>query len=202
MKSRQSIKELHGISLVGISFSIGKHVLKEVASKEEIETFLKNVKGLEDVKRKYYSGDSSYFNNANMCRSGMQLPEYGSWFRPWIMSDQYRDKYFRLKAENSGIRKLWRQKYTDSFSGDTLYYSSRRIALDTSTGKYGKVWKGYANSNYNASSKMNTYVYVGHNELGDVELMLNSDNSIRVLPRGASICDAIRKLDTPLENPE
>ena len=196
MKSRQSIKELHGISLVGISFSVGKHVLKEVASKEEIETFLKNMKGLEDVKRKYYSGDPSYFGNSKM----MKLPTYGDWFRPWIMADQYRSKYFRLEAENTGMRKLWREKYTDSFSGDTLYYSSRRISLDISTGKYGKVWKGYPSSSYNASSKMNTYVYVGHNELGDVELMLNSDNSIRVLPRGASICDAIRKLDMPLEN--
>lgn len=195
MKSRQSIKELHGISLVGISFSIGKHVLKEVASKEEIETFLKNMKGLEDVKRKYYSGDSSYFNNANM----LKMPTYGDYFRPWIMNGQYRDKYFKLKAENAGIRKLWRQKYTDSFSSETLYYSSRRISLDISTGKYGKVWKGYSCSTYVASSKISTYVYIGHNELGDVELMLNSDNSIRVLPRGASICDSIRKLDTPLE---
>ena len=114
---KPKIHPKYGINLVGINFRERWNIL-EHATKEEIETYVSNVKHVKKVKQ--------------------DLPRTATWW-------ERKQKTVNETVQNTYFRKLWRVRHSQTFQKDKIYRVDRNIPrystkLGPSTGD------GYATS--------------------------------------------------------
>ena len=131
----------YGMSLVGINFRERWNVV-ELATKDEIETFIANEKFRKSHPR------SSY-------------PTYWEW----------KQKTSIPKAQNINMRKKWRKRYSDSFQYDTMYQVTKsipRYSLRAGIPSCDGTIRGYETEDrQNFYLKFNTVLVLNHrDELG------------------------------------
>ena len=139
---------IHGIDTKGFNFGVKKHLLRRVATAEEIKSFM-NLKNQKD--------------------EGLRKREWT------YLQNQPVDSQLR------GYRKYWRTKYTDGF-GPGLYVckTTLRWEVGRCVGKFGTTWQG------SQVPKNTLLMYIRHDELGNVELMPVSSDSLIKLTRGSA----------------
>ncbi|OUU31146.1 MAG: hypothetical protein CBB97_00455 [Candidatus Endolissoclinum sp. TMED37] len=167
---RKRIKEIKGVDVTNVSFGIKKQVVATVAEKEDVERFIALVnekhmiwrKAIERAREQALSGFSA---------------------RP-----KYRD-LAPIDSQMRGIRKLWRNAYTDSFSSG-LYKCTSNLdwQVGACAGELGTAWT-------NARVPKDTlFMYVQHDRLGNVELVDAKTSRVIKLNRGHSVCDRFIKI--------
>ena len=88
----------YGISLVGINFRERWNIV-EYATKEEIQTYIKNAKHIKQSRKDNWGSDW--------------------WSRKQAVINE--------QAQNNYLRKLWRKRHSESFQKDVLYRLDRTI---------------------------------------------------------------------------
>ena len=96
---KPKIHPKYNISLVGINFRERWNIV-EYATKEEIETYIKNARHIKQIKQDYAD---------NM-----------SW---WDM----KQKTINESVQNTYLRKVWRVRHSQSFTSDVIYRVRRNI---------------------------------------------------------------------------
>jgi hypothetical protein len=101
-----------------------------------------------------------------------------------------------INSQLRGLRKYWRNAYTDSFS-EGLYTCETSLTWECGKciGEFGTVYRG------NQIEKGTLFIYVQHDRLGNVELMNTKTSGLIKITRGSSVCDKFIKY-TKGENDE
>ena len=167
------IKTIADVDVTGITFGIKKSVLAEVAKKEDILKF----KDLVREKEKLWI-------EASKKKRDQSHPFYSSYFRP-----HYHD-LAPIDSQLRGLRKLWRNSYTDSFT-EGLYICTSALdwQIGSCAGELGQSWLGAKRV-----IKNTLFMYVQHDRLGNVELVDAKTSQVIKLTRGSSVCDRFIKV--------
>jgi hypothetical protein len=181
---RKIIRSVAGVTLTGYNLGCSRYLLQQVATKEELIYAIKCVntraKAQHDAMIKDKHAD--VFVN----------PHY----MQYIASLDLRRKYKFASSELSGLRKLWRCRYTDSMNSKQMYRSTSPLYLDVPSGKYGKCWMS-GSTQYSGRVAKDTFVmFSRHTPSGDVEFVNSINNQLFILPRGSTTAEKIKILST------
>ena len=99
MIRKPKIHPKYNINLVGISFRERWNIV-EHATKEEIETYIKNVKHIAQVKKETWNTTSWWERKSQLINESVQ---------------------------NTYLRKIWRKRHSESFKFDTLYRIDKNL---------------------------------------------------------------------------
>lgn len=161
------------VDVTGITFGIKKSVLAEFAKKEDIIKFKDLVREKERL-----------WFEASKKKRDQSHPFYSSYFRP-----HYHD-LAPIDSQLRGLRKLWRNQYTDSFT-EGLYVCTSALdwQIGSCAGELGQSWVGAKRV-----VKNTLFLYVQHDRLGNVELADAKTSQVIKLTRGSSVCDRFIKV--------
>lgn len=161
------------VDVTGITFGIKKSVLAEFAKKEDIIKFKDLVREKERL-----------WFEASKKKRDQSHPFYSSYFRP-----HYHD-LAPIDSQLRGLRKLWRNQYTDSFT-EGLYVCTSALdwQVGSCAGELGQSWVGAKRV-----VKNTLFLYVQHDRLGNVELADAKTSQVIKLTRGSSVCDRFIKV--------
>lgn len=183
---RKIIRSVAGVTLTGYNLGCSRYLLQQVATKEEllyaIDCINTRVKAQRDAMIKGTTKHEDVFVN----------PRY----MLYIASSDLQRKYKFASSELSGLRKLWRCRYTDSMNSKQMYRSTSPLYLDVPSGKYGKCWMS-SSSQYSGNVAKDTCImFSRHTPSGDVEFVNSINNQLFILPRGSTTAEKIKILST------
>lgn len=167
---QKRIKKIFDVNVTNIYFGIRKQVVAEVAEREDLIKFIELVK----------AKNMLFLKAATTAKTNGQ-------FR-YTPRPSYND-LAPIDSQMRGLRKLWRNAYTDSFS-DGLYTCTGALdwQVGACAGELGTAW------NNSRVERGTLFMYVQHDRLGNVELADAKTSRVIKLNRGSSVCDRFIKM--------